>query len=60
MTIFSISTKTVYAYSASDYEQKNLCGNFEVDGMHSDGVMVQVGCFGSYEEAKNFKEESKW
>ncbi len=54
MTIFSISTKTVYAYSASDYEQKNLCGNFEVDGMHSDGVMVQVGCFGSYEEAKNF------
>ena len=49
-----INTKNVYAYSASDYEYKDLCGLFEVVGMHSDGEMVTIGCFSTFDEARTY------
>ena len=45
--------KDTYAFSSANYENKSLCGNFEVAGLHSDGVVDPVGCYNTYEEAKN-------
>ena len=49
-----LCTKNVYAFDSNNYKNKNLCGNFEVAGFHSDGVIDPVKCAGSYEEAKNW------
>ena len=46
--------KDTYAFSSANYEYKSLCGNFEVAGMHTDGVIDPVACFNSFDEAKNF------
>ena len=46
--------KDTYAFSQANYEYKSLCGNFEVAGMHTDGVIDCVGCFNTFDEAKNF------
>ena len=46
--------KDTYAFSQANYEYKSLCGNFEVAGMHTDGVIDRVGCFNTFDEAKNF------
>lgn len=46
--------KDTYAFSQANYEYKSLCGNFEVAGMHTDGVIDTVGCFNTFDEAKNF------
>lgn len=46
--------KDTYAFSQANYEYKSLCGNFEVAGMHTDGVIDHVGCFNTFDEAKNF------
>ena len=46
--------KDTYAFSQANYEYKSLCGNFEVAGMHTDGVIDPVGCFNTFDEAKNF------
>ena len=48
------TTKSVKAYDANNYKYKSLCGNFEVAAFHSDGGVIALQCFGSYEEAKNF------
>ena len=46
--------KDTYAFSSANYENKSLCGNFEVAGMHTDGVIDPVACFNTFDEAKNF------
>ena len=46
--------KDTYAFSSTNYENKSLCGNFEVAGMHTDGVIDPVGCFDTFEEARSF------
>ena len=46
--------KGTYAFSSANYENKSLCGNFEVAGMHTDGVIDPVGCFNTFEEARSF------
>ena len=46
--------KDTYAFSQANYEYKSLCGNFEVAGMHTDGVIDPVGCFNTFDEANNF------
>ena len=46
--------KDTYAFSQANYEYKSLCGNFEVAGMHTDGVIDPAGCFNTFDEAKNF------
>lgn len=46
--------KETYAFSSSNYQNKSLCGNYEVAGMHSDGVIDPVACFSTFEEATSF------
>lgn len=46
--------KETYAFSSSNYQNKSLCGNYEVAGMHSDGVIDPVACFATFEEATSF------
>ncbi len=48
-----ILPKDTYAFSSADYENKSLCGNFEVAGLHTDGTIATVSCHNTYEEAKN-------
>ena len=45
--------KDVYAFDINNYRYRNLCGNYELAGFHSDGGIVTVGCYSSYEEARN-------
>ena len=45
--------KNVYAFDVNNYKNKGLCGTYEVDGFHSDGVIDPVGCFESFGEAQN-------
>lgn len=51
--LFFIS-KSVYAFDVINYKDKSLCGNFEVAGFHSDGVIDPVACKSSYNEAKSW------
>lgn len=51
--LFFIS-KSVYAFDVNNYKDKSLCGNFEVAGFHSDGVIDPVACKSSYNEAKSW------
>ena len=54
LILFLVSVKDVYAFDSNNYKNRALCGNYEVAGFHSDGVIVPVACFGSYEEAKSY------
>lgn len=54
LAILFLSGKNVYAFDVNNYRYKNLCGNYEVAGFHSDGVIDPVACFGSYDEARNW------
>ena len=46
--------KDTYAFSSANYENKSLCGNFEVAGLHTDGKIDSIGCFNTFDEAKNY------
>ena len=41
--------KDTYAFSSANYENKSLCGTFEVAGLHSDGVIDPVACLNTFE-----------
>ena len=47
------SVKNTYAYSASDYSNRALCGTFEVAEFFSDGSIVTKSCHSNFDEAKN-------
>jgi len=49
-----LGIKDVYAFSSSNYQNRSLCGNYEVAGFHTDGVIDKVACFSDYASAKNF------
>lgn len=51
------SVKTVYAFDSSVYQYRNLCGNYEVAEVKSNGSIEQKGCFSTYAEAKSFMVE---
>lgn len=51
---FFLATPRAYAYDVSNYKDRNLCGNFEVAGFHSDGGIDTVSCHSNYEEARNW------
>ena len=44
--------KDTYAFSSDNYQNKSLCGNYEVAGMHSDGVIDPVACLNTFEDAQ--------
>lgn len=47
-----IFPKETYAFSSENYKNKSLCGNYEVAGMHEDGVIDPVECLNTFEEAQ--------
>lgn len=49
-----IFPKETYAFSSENYKNKSLCGNYEVAGMHSDGVIDPVACLNTFEEAQTW------
>ena len=53
LLIIMFLSKNVYAFDASNYQYRNLCGNFELAGFHTDGNIDQVGCYSTYEAARN-------
>lgn len=52
LLIIMFLSKNVYAFDVNNYRNRNLCGNYELAGFHSDGNIVTVGCYSSYEEAR--------
>ena len=56
-TIF-ITCKSVYAFDINNYRYREICGNYEVAGFHSDGYIDKVACFGNFEEARSFMENN--
>lgn len=46
--------KDTYAFDVNNYKDRNLCGNFEVAGFHTDGVIDTVQCFSDFASAKNY------
>ncbi len=48
-----IGFKNVYAFDSSNYKNRNLCGNYELAGFHSDGYIDKVGCYSNYNDARN-------
>ena len=49
-----LGIKDVYAFSSSNYQNRSLCGTYEVAGFHTDGVIDKVACYSDYASAKNF------
>ena len=56
MSLFTIifTCKNVYAFDVNNYKNRNLCGNYEVAGFHSNGNIVQVACYDDFYAAKDF------
>ena len=50
--------KSVYAFAINNYRYREICGNYEVAGFHSDGYIDKVACFGNFEEARSFMENN--
>ena len=48
------NVKSAYAFDSSTYQNRALCGNYEVAGVHADGGIVTVNCFSTYESARDF------
>ena len=53
ITVFCFNIYKVDAYSSSNYQNRTLCGNFEVASFKSDGSINQVSCHNSFDEARN-------
>ena len=53
ITVFCFNIYEVDAYSVDNYRYKSLCGNFELAGFHTDGVIDPIGCYNSYYEARD-------
>ena len=48
------TAKSAYAFDSSTYKNRSICGNYEVAGVHTDGNIVTVNCFSTYESARDF------
>ena len=46
--------KNIYAFDVNNYKNRNLCGNYEVAGFHSDGYIDKVNCFSNFNDAKTY------
>ena len=52
--VLFFSMKSVYAFDSSVYQYRNICGNYEVAEVKSDGSIEKKDCFSTYEAAKSF------
>ena len=53
ISIFFVMPKNTFAYSVSDYENRNLCGNFELASFKSNGQIEFKSCHNTFDEARN-------
>ena len=54
ITLILIFPKDIHALTSSEYQSRNKCnGRYELAGAHTDGVADKVGCYNTYNEAKN-------
>ncbi len=51
---FFTCIKNVKAFDSNNYKYRDLCGAYEVAGFHTDGGIVAVACYSTYQEAKSF------
>ena len=56
--VLMLSVHNVYAYDSSNYRNRNLCGQYELAGFHTDGGIQAVGCYNNYEAAKSTMKNS--
>ena len=54
VSVLFVMPKSVYAYSVSNYENRNLCNNFEVAAFKADGSITTKKCTSNYNEAKEY------
>ena len=54
VSVLFVMPKSVYAYSVSNYENRNLCNNFEVAAFKADGSITTKKCTSNYNEAKDY------
>ena len=45
--------KNTYAFDSNNYKNRSVCEKYELAGFHTNGDIVNIGCYNSYEEAKN-------
>lgn len=53
VSVMLFMPRKVYAYSASDYEYRNLCGNYEIASFKADGSVSTVACHSDFYVARN-------
>ena len=51
-SIFIFNSLKVNAFSSLDYENRTLCGYYEVAAFNEDGTIEQISCHNYFEEAK--------
>ena len=52
IAITFISIPNTFAYSSSDYSNRNICGTYELSSFKSNGSINAVGCYNDYYGAK--------
>ena len=58
IAIYFVAITNTYAFSASDYSNRGLCGNYELASFRSDGSIVKVGCYNDYASAKSAMQQN--
>lgn len=58
LSIFIINTLDVKAFSSADYENRTLCGTYELSAFKTDGTIEEVGCYNTFDEAKKAMTEN--
>lgn len=51
-SMFIFNSLEVNAFSSADYENRTLCGYYEVAAFNEDGTIEQISCHNTFEEAK--------
>ena len=51
-SIFIFNSLKVNAFSSLDYENRTLCGYYEVAAFNEDGSIEQISCHNQFDEAK--------
>ena len=52
LLVMFFTYKNVYAFDVNNYRYRDLCGNYEVAGFHTDGYIDTVSCHNTFEEAQ--------
>lgn len=58
LIVFFFNIKNTYAFSSSDYVNRQTCGSFEIASFRTDGSIVTVSCHNNFEEAKTIMKQN--